>query len=55
MNFNYPIQSTSRVFYIESDNKIYYIEDSIYKTHFVVWNGKHGNWIDFEGLGGKYT
>ena len=37
------------------DGKVYYIPDSKYKAHFVVWNGQHGNWIDFEGLEGDYT
>lgn len=54
--FGYSIASTTRTFDIESkDGKIYYLPTSRYKAHFVVWNGKHGNWVDFEELGGDYT
>ena len=55
IGFDYFLPSSTRTFYVEADNKIYYIEDSNYRVHFVVWNGVHGNWIDFEGLGGDYT
>ena len=53
--FEYISPSSTRTFIIESkDGKIYHIPESRYKAHFVVWNGKHGNWIDFEGLDGTY-
>lgn len=54
--FNYLFPNSTRTFTIESkDGEIYYISKSRYKAHFVVWNGKHGNWIDFEGIDGSYT
>ena len=52
--YDYFFPSNSRTFIIESDNKIYYIPKSRYKAHFVIWNGEHGNWVDFEGLEGSY-
>ena len=53
--FNYLLAGTTRTFYIESNNKITYLPNSTYKAHFVVWNGRHGNWIDFRGVEGDYT
>lgn len=39
---------SKKVFYIESNGKLYYIWDSKYKAHFVDWESKR--WIDFEGI-----
>ena len=52
--FDYVLLQTSRTFTLESDKKITYLENSDYNAHFVVWNGKNGNWIDFEGIGDNY-
>ena len=55
--FDYLLGATERNYVLESDNPIYYFQDSKYKGHFVVWNQqtKNGNWIDFEGVDGKVT
>jgi len=54
--FNYLTSPSERVFEIESSNTLYYLPDSKYTAHFVVWNSKEkkGNWIDFEGIGTNY-
>jgi hypothetical protein len=39
---------------VRSDKPIVYIKDSLYKAHFVVFNGQTGNWLDFEGIPGDY-
>ena len=41
----------TKVFYVESDNNLHYLEDSIFKAHFV--DSKSKKWIDFEGISGK--
>ncbi len=40
-----------RTFDIYSREKIYYLKNSEFDGHFVILNGKRGNWIDFEGVG----
>ncbi len=55
-SFNYDFGATltpQKIFTINSDRKITYMPNSIYKAHFVVWNNENmqGNWIDFEGGG----
>ncbi|KKN42281.1 hypothetical protein LCGC14_0714810 [marine sediment metagenome] len=56
-SFNYLFADTERTFTIKSDKKIYYLNNSNYKAHFVIWNQgkKSGNWIDLEGIGGDYS
>ncbi len=51
--FNYlPILTPKvKIFYVESNNKLVYREDSKYKAHFVDF--KNGKWIDFEGIEGE--
>lgn len=45
-----------RTFEIKTDKcKLSYIEDSIYKAHFVSYCDRTGNWIDFEGTNSDYT
>lgn len=51
--FNDKTTST-KTFFLTSDNKIDYLKDSKYKAHFVIYNNKKGNWIDFEGVDNKY-
>lgn len=41
-----------RTFHVKSDKPIVYKPNSGYKAHFVVSNGRGGNWIDFEGIEG---
>ncbi len=55
-SFNYLLTSNTRTFTLESESQIYYLPDSEYNAHFVIWNGitKKGNWIDFEGIGKVY-
>lgn len=53
--FNYLFSDSARTFILESKNGIHYLKDSSYAAHFVVWNGRGGNWVDFEGIGNKYT
>lgn len=38
-------------FTVKCDNELIYRPGSIYAGHFICWNGKEGNWIDFEGTG----
>ena len=42
-----------RNFVVEASDSLVYLRDSPFKAHFVVWNGKEGNWIDFEGVSGS--
>jgi len=55
--FNYLFTDSARTFTLTSNHNIYHLEDSRYKAHFVIWNPKthSGNWVDFEGIGDKYT
>ena len=48
--FNYLplIAPRNKVFYVESDSNLYYIQNSEYKAHFVDYKNKR--WIDFEGI-----
>lgn len=41
-----------KVFYLRSKTPINYRANSKYKAHFTIWNGKDGNWVDFEGIEG---
>jgi hypothetical protein len=49
-NFKYNDNKLKRDYYVRADNPIYFIEDSEYPAHFVVWNYEinRGNWIDFD-------
>lgn len=52
--FNYLLESDTRTFTVKSENKIYYLPNSQYQGHFVIYSeGVIGNWIDFEGIDGK--
>ncbi len=53
--FNYLTKKTKRKFTVRCDKELFYISNSRYKGHFVCWNNKGGNWIDFEGIGEDYT
>ena len=55
--FNYLLLSNTRTFILESESQIYFLPDSEYNAHFVIWNGirKRGNWVDFEGIGDNYN
>lgn len=44
-----------RIFHLYSDHPISYRKNSGYKAHFVIWNGRQGNWVDFEGAPGQPT
>jgi len=47
--FDFVDSKNTRTFRLLSNNVIYYVEDSIYPAHFVIWNPEEhkGNWIDF--------
>jgi hypothetical protein len=49
-NFKYNDNKLKREYYVRADNPIYFIEESEYPAHFVVWNYEtnRGNWIDFD-------
>ena len=54
--WNYLFTDSTRKFTIESESKIYYLQNSKYQGHFVIiGNGVNGNWIDFEGIGEYYS
>lgn len=41
----------TKIYYLESNSRLYYIQDSHYKGHFVDY--QNNKWIDFEGLEGN--
>jgi outer membrane protein assembly factor BamB len=47
--FEYPNNRLVYNYRVEASSKIYYLEDSNYPAHFVVWNeeSNSGNWVDF--------
>ena len=50
--FDYDDYSTIRQFIVRADKPIYYIEESKYPAHFVIWDAENfrGNWLDFNDL-----
>lgn len=48
-DFWFKTQKRHRVFFIESDNPIYFRPNTEYYGHFVIWNKEtgQGNWLDF--------
>ena len=48
-NFDFVDSDNTRTFRLLSNNIIYYLPESIYPAHFVIWNSEEhkGNWVDF--------
>lgn len=56
--YQYERESTYRSYEVTSNTGIVrYHPESRYKAHFTIYNRetKHGNWVDFEGVTGKYA
>lgn len=45
----------NRVFNVRSDYPIIYRENSIYRGHFIIFDGFKGNWVDFENVDGEVS